>query len=101
LRLAHEEPVIANSRCGSLELLIDRDRLRLFVFSGSEQGRRALKLVRASGCRELSVGINSRRIAQGRDGAGRLVVFVAEADIVEVSAVPEGACPGCTLRLVK
>ena len=94
LRIAHRPGThIATARDGALLFYAVGNRLRRCIRRDCPAGRRLAAKIKATGCKEFSVGAT---MTEGFvDQGGR--VLVTRARLNEISLARKGACPGCRL----
>jgi phage head maturation protease len=92
---------LCTSADGCLSVRLDGRRLRFALHNTGPAARLAMRVLRASGFRELSIGFKVSDCLVCRPPAGeepsRPLVLVRKGRLIEVSAVAEGACPGSRL----
>jgi hypothetical protein len=98
LRLDHDRALV-RSDDGCMGLTLDDERGRLlFALAGTTPaGRRAVRAVRETGWRQLSIGLALHKYLR-RDREDGVDVQVRTARIIEVSIVPAGALRNCWLH---
>jgi hypothetical protein len=96
----HDALILADESRGCLKVWRDGDKLRLLIVPTTRAAREAIRRIRASGARQLSVGVNRvSGTAHRVEGSGRLFL-IKRGVLREISVTPVGAAgPDCRLSL--